>query len=137
VRLGVYDREGHPVPQPRIFSDVREVYRRISECVKAFERSVWFGGLQDFIVKKAVSGHEARYKDLRVMSYYMCGAARFQIELPDGSRVTLQTLENEKSGMGLFGIDATETQAIDMLSRVTAAWEFGKLKFKADQTIHV
>jgi hypothetical protein len=137
-KLGVYTEEGQPVAQPRQYRAIRESYNRIYDQVKGFESVIWFGGLQEFVRKDTARGHSAKYGDLHVMCYVMCGRARLQVEIGDGSFVCIQTDETSSERcMGLHGISATEAQSVSMLTGAIEAWKLGKLKFKRDSKIGV
>src|SRR3989344_3337969 len=126
---------GHTVPN-HVFAvpttEKRKILRArkdIDKAVKDFERTVWFGGLQEYIQKAEWKGHSANAYGVKVMAYAMAGRVMITMEKGNAT-VTVITAEDEKhSVMGLQSVDATLFQAVQLLKE--AARNYQHIRFSS------
>lgn len=131
------------VYRPELVRAIARTLDGIKAQVKAFERDVWFGDLQDFVRGQRVHGGRAQRPiasglgEIAMLTYAMAGRAMITLEAP-GCSVTLITDEaSARSCMGLQGIDATEAQALGLLEATRAAWQRGLVLMVDDTKIRM
>lgn len=90
---------------------------RIRGRIKAWERAVWFGGLQAQVLAADFRGFRMDFPGGTALVYSLAGRTQITIETTDESaQVSLITADNEREPvMGQNSIRATEDQAIGLI----------------------
>lgn len=126
VRLE-YGRENRDPLLDRALRDTQA----IRTAAKAFERDVWFAGLQDDVRKAPTKGSRASFTigdvPCVLLAWACAGRVLFTFEPEDDSyQVTLITAEDEtRPVMGIQGVSATRAQAVALIDAATAALRGG------------
>lgn len=105
--------------------EVLAAFYPIPQEIKAFERDVWFGGLQKIATEAKTKGTSFEKGGFKLLCFTMCGRAMITLDSPTAS-VTMITDETSKEPrMGFRGIDATAEQAIELLKKARELWAQG------------
>lgn len=109
----------------------------INAHVKAFEREVWFGGLQEWVQASEMRGASAQVGDIKINALASAGRWRATINGPNEDYYidVLCAEDATKSTMGLNTIRATEEQAISLLKTITRAWKDGTFRLAEDTKV--
>ncbi len=106
----------------------------IPQEIKAFERDVWFGGLQEIATKAKTKGTSLKKDDLQLLCFTMCGRAMITLDSPTASVTVITAEDSNESRMGFRSIDATADQAIELLRKARELWAQG-LRTKEDSEV--
>ena len=128
--IAFYAREARERrPCDPMWLDIADATKRLTTHVKAFDRDVWFGGLQAQYAKTKHGLSCAPFQtDIGECGMLVGGSGgRAMMTLTVGdAMVTVITDETSKtSRMGLQGIHATEAQAVAILTGALHAWRKG------------
>lgn len=104
--------------------------------IKAWERAVWFGGLQAAVRAAKFRGFRLDFPGGSALVYSIAAQTQITIETTDGSaQITLITAEDETQPvMCQNSIRATEDQALGLLAALQKAFVEGA-KFQRDDKI--
>lgn len=108
---------------------------RVQASVDVFDREVWRGGLRAHLHGHRERGESLEFQGMKLLTFVMAGRVLITLDDP-ASSLTLITLEDEETRMGIQGICAREHQALDLIERARLAWKLGH-RTKPDAEVHV
>lgn len=117
--------------------EINAASKRIHTEIKAFERVVWFGGLQAQDAACEWKGMKHDADGLLVMSYSMCGRTMITMERGDVSVTVITATDESEPRMGMQGIRATEADAVKLLRDVCSLWTAGGIRMMPDGKVSV
>lgn len=120
--------------------DVAEASERVRLCLKSdFEPRVWFGGVQDIVRRSSAAGLRAECDTavgkVEMLVFSTAGRCLMQLDTPT-SRVTVIADETSPSPRsGIQGIDATEADAVALLTAASDAWVAGGFELRESASV--
>jgi hypothetical protein len=111
---------------------------KIQEKIKAFEKKVWFAGLQEKVLATKCRGVSAKLKThcyLSVLTYTIAGRTMITIEDKDSSVTCVADETSKESRTGLQGINAKLNDGLDLMDLAIELYENKTLKFKDDDKV--
>lgn len=108
---------------------------KIHEKIKEFEKEVWFNGLQKIIQKSESKGVSAELPSIKCLIFSMCARTMITIESETASVTMMCEEDSHELTMGFRGIDATEQQALALITLIIDSWKSGYLVFKDDNKV--
>lgn len=137
---------------PEVVAALAEVWHDIAAIerhVRRFEREVWFAGLQKIVRASCSSGMSFTFPNNGPKFLLLCSAGRCMMTIEAKTHsITLITAEDEgpnheargpkppgQGPMGIQGIDATVSQAIELVREAVDVWKSGRFDIVDDKKV--